>query len=216
MLAAAGLGGCAVAPPPTVGIALPSEDARWDDVADVLRDRLTAAGYTVDIRVADDDIPTQVQQVEQLLAAAPVALIVAPVDVTSLTTVLDRAPDETEVVALGSLVRDTGAVDRLVAFDAAVEGFLQATAMLQGLGLVDDTGSPVADAPAGPFRIELFAGSIDDERTEPSFAAAMSVLQPYLDGRDAGRGVRRDVARGGDHVARQRRDRGVAADAAAA
>jgi putative multiple sugar transport system substrate-binding protein len=84
-------------------------------------------------------------------------------------------------VALGTLVRDTGAVDRLVAFDAAVEGFLQATALLQGLGLVDDSGSAAADAPPGPFRVELFAGSVDDERTEPSFAAAMSVLQPYLD-----------------------------------
>ncbi len=30
-------------------------------------------------------------------------------------------------------------------------------------------------------RIELFAGSVDDTRTEPSFAGAMSVLQPHLD-----------------------------------
>ena len=180
-LAAAALGGCAVAPPPTVGVALPSDEGRWDEVAAVLTERLTAAGYAVDVRVADDDIPTQVAQLEQLLAAAPVALVVAPVDATSLTTVLDRAPDETEIVALGTLVRDTGAVDRLVAFDAGLEGFLQATALLQGLGLADDSGAPAAEAPPGPFRVELFAGSVDDERTEPSFAGAMSVLQPYLD-----------------------------------
>jgi len=164
-----------------VAIALPSDDGRWDDVADVLRDRITAAGYAVDLRVAGDDIPTQVRQLEQLLAAAPVAVIVAPVDATSLTSVLDRVPDETEVVSLGTLIRDTAAIDRLVAFDSAIEGFLQATALLQGLGIVDSAGLAVPDAPAGPFRIELFAGSVDDARTEPSFAGALSVLQPYVD-----------------------------------
>ncbi|MEO7895739.1 MAG: substrate-binding domain-containing protein, partial [Pseudolysinimonas sp.] len=163
-----------------MAIALPSDEGRWDEVAGVLSDRLADAGYAVDLRVAGDDIPTQVRQLEQLLAVSPVAVIVAPVDATSLTTVLDRAPAETEILALGTLVRDTGAVDRLVAFDAGVEGYLQATSLLEGLGLLDATGAPVAGAPAGPFRIELFAGSVDDERTEPSFAAAMSVLQPYL------------------------------------
>jgi putative multiple sugar transport system substrate-binding protein len=180
-LAAAGLTGCAVPQAPTVAVALPSDDGRWDDVAEVLRDRLAAAGYVVDLRVAGDDIPTQVRQLEQLLAASPAAVIVAPVDATSLTTVLDRAPAETEILALGTLVRDTGAVDRFVGFDPAIEGFLQATALLEGLGLVDATGVAVPDAPDGPFRIELFAGSVDDVRTEPSFAGAMSALQPYLD-----------------------------------
>lgn len=183
-LAATGLSGCADEPSPPsalVGIALPSDEGRWGDVADVLRDRLTDAGYLVDLQVAGDDIPAQVRQVEQLLAAAPVALIVAPVDRTSLTSVLDRAPDEIEVVALGMLIRDTEAVDRFVAFDAALEGSLQATALLQGLGLIDDTGIAVPDTPDGAFRIEVFAGSSDEDRTEPSFAGALSVLQPFLD-----------------------------------
>ncbi len=180
-LAASGLTGCAVPSAPLVAIALPSDDGRWDDVADVLSERLTESGYTVDLRVADDDIPTQVRQLEQLLAAAPAAVIVAPVDATSLTAVLDRVPSETEVVALGTLIRDTAAVDRLVAFDAAIEGFLQGMALVEGLGLVDATGIAVPDAAAGPFRIELFADSIDDERTEPSFAGAMAAMQPFLD-----------------------------------
>jgi len=178
VLAAAALAGCATPATPTIGIALPSDAGRWDDVAGVLRDRLEAAGYAVDVRVADNDIPTQVRQVEELLGEGPQALIVAPVDVTSLTTVLDRAPSQTEVVSLGTLVHDTGAVDRLVAFDHAVGGYLQATALLEGLGLVDATGAAVLGA--GTFRIELFAGSVDDPRTEPAFSAAMSVLDPYL------------------------------------
>ncbi|MCU1418265.1 MAG: xylF [Schumannella sp.] len=181
-LIAAVLSGCTSPPPaPTVAVALPSRDGRWDDVARMLRARLQSAGYTVVVRVAADDIPTQVRQVSELLRLRPLALIVAPVDASSLTTPLDAADPGIDVVALGTLVRDTGAVDRLVAFDPAAEGFLQATALLQGLGLVDAGGAPVPGAPTGPFRIELFAGSPEEPRTEPCLAAAMSVLQPYLD-----------------------------------
>ncbi|MEO8095897.1 MAG: substrate-binding domain-containing protein [Pseudolysinimonas sp.] len=168
-------------PPATVAVALPSDAGRWSEVAQILRDRLQAVGYTVDVRMADGDIPTQVRQVDELLAAGPRALIVAPVDVTSLTAVIDGADPDLEVISLGTMVRDTGAVDGFVGFDAALEGQLQARSLLQGLGLVDDAGAAVTDAPAGPFEVELFAGSLDDERTEPSFAAAVSVLQPYVD-----------------------------------
>jgi putative multiple sugar transport system substrate-binding protein len=173
LLVLAGLTGCTSAPAsPVVGVALPSDGGRWDDVAEILQSTLTGSGYTVLLRTAGDDIPTQVRQVGELLDAAPAALIVAPVDAGSLTPVLDAAPSDVEVLSFGTLVRDTGAVDGFVGFDAAVEGYLQAQALIQGLGL--DTGA------AGPFRIELFAGSVDDERTEPAYSAAMSVLQPYL------------------------------------
>ena len=182
VILAAGLAACTSAPSePVVAVALPSSGGRWDDVADVLRARLTGAGYRVEVRQAADDIPTQVKQGSELLGLHPDALIVAPVDTSSLTAPLDAADPDVEVVTLGTLVRDTGAVDRLVTFDPGAEGFLQATALLQGLGLVDDAGAALPGAPAGPFRIELFAGSPDEERTEPAFAAAISVLQPYLD-----------------------------------
>jgi putative multiple sugar transport system substrate-binding protein len=183
-LAAAVLTGCTSAPSaPTIGVALPSASGRWGDVAEVLRARLQGAGYTVVLRAAKDDIPTQVRQVAELLDLHPDALIVAPVDPSSLTAPLDDVDPDIEVVTLGTLVRDTGAIDRLIGFDSGVEGFLQATALLQGLGLVDATGAAIPEAPRGPFRIELFAGSPDEDRTEPAFAAAMSVLQPYLDRR---------------------------------
>lgn len=181
LLTAGTLSACtAPVPRPQIAIALSSDAGRWSDVADVLRDRFVAVGYSVDIRSAGDDIPTQLQQVSELLDADPLALIVAPVDAESLTPVLDDADPDVEVVSLGALIRDTGAIDRVVEFDAAAEGSLQAVALLQGLGLVDDAGDRVADAPRGPFSIELFAGSPDEARTEPAYAAAMSVLKPYL------------------------------------
>jgi putative multiple sugar transport system substrate-binding protein len=181
---AGALGGCAAAPDQeVVAVALPSGDGRWDDVADTLRDRLATAGFTVDVRLAGDDIPTQVMQVRELLDERPRALIVAPVDAQSLTPILDDADPRIAVVSFGTLIRDTAAVDRYVATDAAAAGRLQGIALLQGLGLVDDAGEPATDAPPGPFRIELIAGSPDDEDSAPQLAGALAVLQPYLDAR---------------------------------
>lgn len=184
LLLAGILGGCA--PPPekdVVAVALPSGGGRWDDVADTLRDRLATAGFTVDVRLAGDDIPTQVMQVRELLAERPRALIVAPVDAQSLTPVLGDADPRITMVSYGTLIRDTGAVDRYVGADAAAAGYLQGIALLQGLGLVDDTGEPAADAPPGPFRIELVGGSPDEDDSAPQLAGALAALQPYLDAR---------------------------------
>lgn len=150
-------------------------------MADVLRDGLGDAGYAIDVRVAGDDIPTQVTQVGQMLEAGPAALIVAPVDAGSLTGVLDDADPAIEVVSFGTLIRDTDAIDRFVAVDAAAAGRLQGVALLQGLGLVGGAGQPAADAPQGPFRIELFAGSSDDDGSAPRLAGALDALQPYLE-----------------------------------
>jgi len=178
------LGGCAPAPADeVVAIALPSAEGRWGDVADTLTDGLADAGFRVDLRIADGDIPSQVRQVRELLDAAPVALIIAPVDTGSLTAVLDDSDPGVVVVSYGTLIRDTAAVDRYVASDAGAAGYLQGVALLQGLGLVDDAGEPVPDAPRGPFRIELFAGSTDDPATRPRLAGSLAALQPYLDSR---------------------------------
>jgi putative multiple sugar transport system substrate-binding protein len=180
----AALGGCTAAPgQEVVAVALPSGGGRWDDVADTLRDRLATAGFTADVRLAGDDIPTQVMQVRELLDERPRALFVAPVDAESLTPILDDADPRVTVVSFGTLIRDTGAVDRYVATDAAAAGYLQGRALLQGLGLIDDAGEPAADAPPGPFRIELFGGSPDDEDSAPQLAGALAALQPYLDAR---------------------------------
>ncbi|MEZ5190327.1 MAG: substrate-binding domain-containing protein [Schumannella sp.] len=188
-LAVPGLTGCATDPPrDVVAVALPSDAGRFGDLASVLRSRLTAEGFEVEVLVSDGEIPAQVQQVHDAFTDGVAALVVWPVDAEALTPVLDAAPPETEVLALGVLVRDTAAVDDYVAFDAAAGGRLQAIALLQGLGLVDDDGAPVvgtaggapAGAPAGPFRIELVAGSTDDPATKPALAAAMDVLKPYL------------------------------------
>ena len=58
-------------------------------------------------------------------------------------------------------------------------GVAQANALLTGLGLTTADGA--AGTATGPFNIELFAGSPDDNNATFFFNGAMDVLQPLID-----------------------------------
>ena len=58
-------------------------------------------------------------------------------------------------------------------------GVAQGNALLTGLGIKNDE-NPDGTA-TGPFNIELFAGSLDDNNAHFFFDGAMSVLQPLID-----------------------------------
>ncbi len=55
----------------------------------------------------------------------------------------------------------------------------QATSLLVGLGVMNADGS--MGSATGPFNIELFAGSLDDNNAFFFFNGAMSILQPKID-----------------------------------
>jgi putative multiple sugar transport system substrate-binding protein len=55
----------------------------------------------------------------------------------------------------------------------------QATSLLVGLGLKKEDGSD--GTATGPFNIELFAGSPDDNNATFFFNGAMATLKPYID-----------------------------------
>src|SRR5690606_19044887 len=50
---------------------------------------------------------------------------------------------------------------------------------LVGLGILDQDGNETGEK--GPFKIELFAGSLDDNNAHFFWKGAMDTLQPYLD-----------------------------------
>jgi putative multiple sugar transport system substrate-binding protein len=190
-LSATATAGCTAAPPSngpgTLAIVMPALEGRFQDVADALRAEAEDAGYTVEVRGTDGDIPAQVTTVQEFLDEGVEALVVWPIDQTSLVPVVDEAPEGTAVVSMGTLVRDTARLDAHVGFDARAAGAAQARLLLEGLGLLAPEGTatatpaPSATPASGPFRIELVAGSPDDQRTAPAYAGAMSVLEPYLD-----------------------------------
>ncbi|WAX97230.1 sugar ABC transporter substrate-binding protein [Aminobacter sp. NyZ550] len=158
----------------TIGIAMPTKSSlRWINDGDALKAALEAKGYTIDMQYAEDDIPNQLAQIENMVTKDAKALIIASIDGTTLSAVLQQAADKgVKVIAYDRLIRDSGNVDYYTTFDNFKVGVLQADSLLKGLGYPDKPG---------PFNIELFGGSPDDNNAFFFYDGAMSVLQPLID-----------------------------------
>jgi putative multiple sugar transport system substrate-binding protein len=157
-----------------VGIAMPTKSsARWIADGDNLVKALQALGYETDLQYAEDDIPTQVSQVENMITKGAKVLVIAAIDGTTLTDTLQKAADAgIKVLAYDRLIRDSPNVDYYTTFDNFKVGVLQAGSIVDSLDL---------NNAAGPFNIELFAGSPDDNNAGFFFNGAMSILQPFID-----------------------------------
>ena len=174
-LAAAATGGTALAQSKgTVGIAMPTKSsARWIDDGNNMVKALKERGYDADLQYAEDDIPNQLSQIENMVAKHEKALVIAAIDGTTLSDVLKQAKAAgITVIAYDRLIRDTPNVDYYATFDNFQVGVLQAQSIEQKLGLKDGKG---------PFNIELFGGSPDDNNAYFFYNGSMSVLKPYID-----------------------------------
>ncbi|MEZ0448437.1 multiple monosaccharide ABC transporter substrate-binding protein [Cellulomonas sp. ICMP 17802] len=165
----------------TVGVAMPTQTSeRWIADGKAVKEGLEKAGYKVDLQYAGDDIPTQQQQIDQMITKGADLLILASIDGTALATQLQAAADANiPVIAYDRLIRDSENVDFYVTFDNYKVGVQQATSLLVGLGLLKADGSK-GDA-TGPFNIELFAGSLDDNNAHFFYQGAMDTLKEYID-----------------------------------
>ena len=158
----------------TVGIAMPTKSsARWIDDGNNMVKVLKERGYNTDLQYAEDDIPNQLSQVENMVTKGAKALVIAAIDGTTLSDVLKQAKAKgIIVIAYDRLIRGTPNVDYYATFDNFQVGVLQAQSIEQGLGLKEGKG---------PFNIELFGGSPDDNNAYFFYNGAMSVLKPYID-----------------------------------
>ncbi|CAM5531492.1 multiple monosaccharide ABC transporter substrate-binding protein [Streptomyces aurantiogriseus] len=158
----------------TIGIALPTQGSeRWvTEGKSVVKD-LQTKGYEAKLVYGEDDPKNQVSQIQDLIKQGVDALIIAAIDNKSLNGVLQQAADaQIPVISYDRLILGTKNVDYYVSFDNEQVGRLQARYIIDKLGLEDGKG---------PFNIELFAGSPDDNNTKYFFDGAMALLQPYLD-----------------------------------
>jgi putative multiple sugar transport system substrate-binding protein len=164
-----------------IGVAMPTEtSSRWIADGKAVKSGLEGLGYKVDLEYAGDDIPTQTQQIDKMILNGAKVLIIAAIDGTALSTQLDAAAKAgIKVIAYDRLIRDNANVDFYVSFDNYKVGVQQATSLLVGLGLLKEDGSK-GDA-KGPFNIELFAGSLDDNNAAFFFNGAVDTLKPYID-----------------------------------
>lgn len=158
----------------TVGVAMPTQSLqRWNQDGTNMKAQLEAEGYTVDLQYANNDINTQLQQLENMLTKGVNALVVASIDGSALTDVLAKAGEQgVPVIAYDRLLMNSENVDYYATFDNWKVGTMQGNYIVEQLDL---------ENAAGPFNIELFTGSPDDNNARFFFGGAMEVLQPYID-----------------------------------
>ena len=164
-----------------IGVTMPTKSSeRWIRDGNTLKADLEKLGYKVDLQYAENDIPTQVSQIENQITKGAKLLVVASIDGTALTSQLQEAhQNHIPVISYDRLIMRSPDVDYYVTFDNYKVGVEQATSLLTGLKIKNADGSE--GKAKGPFNIELFAGSPDDNNAPFFYKGAMSVLQPYID-----------------------------------
>lgn len=156
------------------GVSMPTKSSeRWvSDGASMVKE-FEALGYEVDLQYAEDVIENQVAQIENMITKGVKILVIAPIDGESLTDVLEKAnAEDIKVISYDRLIKSTEFVSYYATFDNFKVGVQQASYIEDKLGLKDGKG---------PFNIELFAGSPDDNNAYFFFDGAISVLKPYMD-----------------------------------
>ena len=167
-------------PPPAnttqkVGISMPTKSLqRWNQDGTNMKDMFEAAGYEVDLQYGgENEVPLQINQLENMIAGGCNVLVIAAIDGESLTEVLAGAKAQgIPVIAYDRLIMGTDAVTYYATFDNFKVGVLQGNYVKNKLDL---------DNAAGPFNIEFFTGDPGDNNINFFFGGAMSILQPYLD-----------------------------------
>ena len=158
-----------------VGVAMPTKDLqRWNQDGENMKKELEAAGYTVDLQYAANDIPTQVSQIENMIANGCEVLVIASIDGEALGTVLDQAKAaEIPVIAYDRLIMNSDAVSYYATFDNWDVGVKQGEFIVKALDLENANGKT--------FNIEYITGDPGDNNINFFFDGAISVLQPYID-----------------------------------
>ncbi|HWS38619.1 MAG TPA: multiple monosaccharide ABC transporter substrate-binding protein [Actinoplanes sp.] len=163
-----------------VGITMPTRSSeRWIHDGDNLKSQLEGLGYKVDLQYAENDIPTQTQQLDSQITKGAKLLIIASIDGEAISSQLENAAAAgIKVLAYDRLIRKSPNVDYYATFDNFKVGVQQANSLLTGLGVLKADGSK--GDKKGPFNIELFAGSPDDNNATFFFNGAKSILDPYI------------------------------------
>jgi putative multiple sugar transport system substrate-binding protein len=158
-----------------IGVAMPTQSLqRWNQDGSNMKKELEAAGYAVELQFGgDNDISTQIGQIENMIAQGVKAIVIAAIDGSSLTEVLKKAKaKDIPVISYDRLIMNSDAVSYYATFDNFKVGTMQGQYIVDKLGL---------DSAAGPFNIELVTGAPDDNNVNFFFGGAMSILKPYID-----------------------------------
>lgn len=157
-----------------VGVAMPTNSLqRWNQDGQNMKAQLEEAGYEVILEYANNDVATQISQIENMLLNDVQLLVVASIDGGALGEVLRTANDVgVPVIAYDRLITGTEYVDYYTSFDNYRVGAFQGDYIIEALDL---------ENAEGPFNIEYFGGSPDDNNAHLFYQGAIDALQPYID-----------------------------------
>ena len=167
-------GGATDSGPALVGIAMPTRSLeRWNNDGAHLEKLLKNAGYKTSLQYADNKVDQQITQLQNMINDKAKILVIASIDGTALAPVLRQAADKKiKIIAYDRLINATPNVDYYATFDNYKVGQLQGQFIESKLGL---------DQGKGPFNLEPFSGSSDDNNAKFFFAGAWDVLKKYVD-----------------------------------
>ncbi|NLC79289.1 MAG: sugar ABC transporter substrate-binding protein [Ruminococcaceae bacterium] len=156
-----------------VGVSMPTQDLqRWNQDGANMKSELEKAGYSVDLQYANNDVATQVSQVENMIANGADVLVIAAIEGDSLGAVLATAKENNiPVIAYDRLLMNTDAVSYYATFDNYMVGTIQGQYVEEQLKLAD----------GGKYNIEFTAGDPGDNKALYFYQGAVDVLQKYID-----------------------------------
>ncbi|GLY29118.1 sugar-binding protein [Kineosporia sp. NBRC 101731] len=159
-----------------IGVALPAKTSEnWVLAGDLFTQGLKDAGFQADVQYAgaSTTVADQQAQITAMVTKGAKVIVIGATDAAQLSTQVAQAKESgAVVVAYDRLITNTKDVDYYIAFDNFKVGELQGQALLDGMK---------EKKPNGPWTIELFSGSPDDNNSKVFFDGAMSVLQPAID-----------------------------------
>ncbi|MCL2174983.1 MAG: sugar-binding protein [Treponema sp.] len=158
-----------------IGVVMPTRsEERWNKDGMAVKEGLEKLGYVVDLQFSDDDIPTQVRQIDAMITKGVKILVIASIDGSALSVQLQNAKDAgIPVISYDRLLMQSPNVDYYVSFDNYKVGGQMGDILVTGLKLAEATA-------ARPVIIEMFAGSPDDNNSVGFYQGAVDKLQPFL------------------------------------
>ena len=157
-----------------IGISMPTKDLqRWTLDGENLKAKLEEKGFDADLQFANNDVGDQVSQIENMIANGCDVLVIAAIDGSALTTVLDNAKaNDVTVISYDRLIMNSDAVSYYATFDLERVGEMQGQYIADKLDLANTDET---------FNIEIFTGPTDDNNVNFFYGGTMKILQPYID-----------------------------------
>ena len=164
-----------------IGVSMPSKNLqRWNQDGENIKKQLEAKGYQVNLQFSEIDpqdenvgINMQISQIDSMIDNNCQVLLIAAINGPALSGVLQKAADKKiKIIAYDRLIMDSPNVDYYTTFNNFDVGVMQGEYIEKALDLKNSEG---------PYNIEIFSGSPNDNNATFFYNGAMNILQPYID-----------------------------------